>query len=133
MKRFILIYLILCSLIFTGCLTTGKSAGFKENYDIKQLNAQMSVMLETIYQHDMEITKLNEREAEILNDMGLNLDRMEEEYNKKADIVSQIRQLIFVYDVMCPTIPEQEQTILKSMMYDRIREIVENENNETTD
>jgi len=128
MKNLFIITIIISCFLFTSCLTTGKSAGIKENYDIKQLNAQMSVMLETINNHDIELSKLNERENEILSDMGLNLDKMEQEYNKKADMVAQIRQLIFVYDVMAPTVDENEQIVLKSMLYDKIKEIVNEEN-----
>ena len=116
--------LVLC----TSCLTTGKSAGIKQNYDIKQLNSQMSVMLDTIYKHDLELTKLNEREENILNDMGLNLDKMEQEYNKKSDIILQIRQVVFAYDIMASSISEQEQIVLKAVLYDKIKEILDENN-----
>ena len=116
--------LVLC----TSCLTTGKSAGIKQNYDIKQLNSQMSVMLDTIYKHDLELTKLNEIEEKILNDMGLNLDKMEQEYNKKSDIILQIRQVVFAYDIMASSISEQEQIVLKAVLYDKIKEILDENN-----
>ena len=125
MKKLLLILFI--SLLCTSCVTSGKSAGFKQAYDVKALNAQMSTMIATIKQHDQEIVKLNEREAAILDDMGVNLDKMEAEYNKKVEKIKRIREVLLAYELIEPTVAEEDRIALKALMYDKIKEIVNEE------
>lgn len=87
----------------------------------------MSTMIATIKQHDQEIVKLNEREAAILDDMGVNLDKMEAEYNKKVEKIKKIREVLLAYELIEPTVAEEDRVALKALMYDKIKEIVNEE------
>ena len=94
---------------------------------MKALNAQMSTMIATIKQHDQEIVKLNEREAAILDDMGVTLDKMEAEYNKKVEKIKRIREVLLAYELIEPSVAEEDRVALKALMYDKIKEIVNEE------
>lgn len=87
----------------------------------------MSTMIATIKQHDQEIVKLNEREIAILDDMGVNLDKMEAEYNKKVEKIKRIREVLLAYELIEPTVAEGDRVALKALMYDKIKEIVNEE------
>ena len=87
----------------------------------------MSTMIATIKQHDQEIVKLNEREAAILDDMGVSLDKMEAEYNKKVEKIKKIREVLLAYELIEPTVAEEDRVALKALMYDKIKEIVNEE------
>ena len=94
---------------------------------MKALNAQMSTMIATIKQHDQEIVKLNEREAAIRDDMGVTLDKMEAEYNKKVEKIKRIREVLLAYELIEPSVAEEDRVALKALMYDKIKEIVNEE------
>lgn len=128
-KILILISTIVVLLSCTSCLATGKSAGIQQNYDIKALNAQLQVLSEAIKVHDNEIITLNNREKAILDDMNVNLDKMEELYNSKDEKIKMIKTVLSAYEFYSVNLTDDEKIIAKSLAYDKIEEIINNEEN----
>lgn len=90
----------------------------------------MSVVIESIARHDNEIRSLNKREAAILDDMGINLEMMEAEYAKKVEIITEVKQVILAYDLLEPTLSDEDKIVVKGLMYDKIKGIVYGEKND---
>ena len=84
----------------------------------------MSVVIESIARHDNEILSLNKREEVILDDMGINLEKMEAEYAKKVEIITEVKQVILAYDLLEPILSDEDKIVVKGLMYDKIKEIV---------
>ena len=124
MKR--LLVFIVVPLLFTSCLTT--NAGIKQNYDIKALNAQLETLNEVIKQHDEQIIVLNDKEKAILDDMDINLSKMEELYNNKDNKLKEIKTVLLAYELYSVNLNEDEKIIAKSLAYDKIKEIIDEEN-----
>lgn len=81
-----------------------------------------------VQEHDLEIVQLNSRETKILSDIGVYIDLMEEEYNKKSDKLKQVKQVLLAYELYETLLDENDRVYAKAAMYDKIKEIMEDEN-----
>jgi len=87
----------------------------------------METLISIVQEHDLELLMLNSRETEILSDIGLYVDLMEEEYNKKSDKLKQAKQVLLAYELYETMLSDDEKVYAKAAMYDKIREIIEDE------
>jgi len=121
------IFICIICLLLCSCATTFKVGGSEHSHNIKENAAKMETLISIVQEHDLELLTLNSREVKILSDIGLYVDLMEEEYNKKSDKLKQVKQVLLAYELYETMLTEDEKVYAKAAMYDKIKEIIEDE------